>query len=174
LPQLTGVGSEREDLVLDFARALQQAAGTLLELANGGSLDSLLESLPQYKKARSVCSMVAGVRRHNLDPERVEDIKSLYQVDLGVVQSNLGVAENGAVWVEPKSVVERGLLFLCEHVVVLLPRTSIVADLHRAYETLTFRREFGCFISGPSKTADIEQALVIGAHGPRSLSVVLV
>lgn len=96
-------------------------------------------------------------------------------VDLAVCRGMFGVAENGAVWVTDGGTgYPRALLFLAQHLVLTLDPRQIVHNMHEAYGRLSFRqRGFGTFIAGPSKTADIEQSLVIGAHGPRSLTVLL-
>jgi hypothetical protein len=92
-----------------------------------------------------------------------------------VCEAVLGVAENGAVWLPGSRVSDRAALFLATHVVVVLDRSAIVDDLHSAYARINVASDaFGVFMAGPSKTADIEQSLVIGAHGPRSLTIVLV
>ena len=89
--------------------------------------------------------------------------------------ATLGVAENGAVWLAESQLVHRAAPFLTQHLAILLDRGQIVWNMHQAYTRLQVDAEaFGVFIAGPSKTADIEQALVIGAHGPRSLTVMLV
>ncbi|MCU0983250.1 MAG: LUD domain-containing protein, partial [Pirellulaceae bacterium] len=68
----------------------------------------------------------------------------------------------------------RVLFFIVQHLVLIVPADRVLHNLHEAYGQLRFDRpEFGLFISGPSKTADIEQSLVIGAHGARSLTVFL-
>jgi L-lactate dehydrogenase complex protein LldG len=91
-----------------------------------------------------------------------------------VCPGTFGVAENGAVWIADSVVPEPALLFLTQHLVLMLDRRQIVSNMHEAYERLSFdERSYGTFISGPSKTADIEQSLVIGAHGPRSVTVLL-
>lgn len=97
-------------------------------------------------------------------------------VQLGVARGELGVAENGAVAVLGRDAPHRALLFLAEHLVLLLPASHLVPDLHSAFRALPADALEGpalTWIAGPSKTADIEQTLVFGAHGPRSLLVVL-
>ena len=87
----------------------------------------------------------------------------------------IAVAESGAVWVVPESDALRQALFLAEWVLLVVRRDAVVATLHEAYARIgPPPGPFACFVAGPSKTADIEQALVIGAQGPRALSVALV
>lgn len=89
--------------------------------------------------------------------------------------ASLGVAENGAVWIATSDVMFRAGLFLAERVVIVVAADAIVATLHDAYDRIDIRATpFGLFVAGPSKTADIEQAMVIGAHGPKELTVIVV
>ena len=91
------------------------------------------------------------------------------------VKGSFGVAENGAVWIEalPEGATRRDL-FIHETLIISLDKTQIVNNMHEAYRRLGEQAdEYGLFISGPSKTADIEQALVFGAHGPKSLIIEL-
>ena len=84
------------------------------------------------------------------------------------------VAESGAVWWVPRDEAERRAAFLAESVILVVAREQLVGDLHAAYRQIDpAAAHYGCFVAGPSKTADIEQALVIGAHGPRALDVYL-
>jgi L-lactate utilization protein LutC len=94
--------------------------------------------------------------------------------DTVVLHGGPAVAESGAVWWVPADPEERRRAFLAERVVFLVPRDGLVDDLHAAYARIDpAAAPYGCFVSGPSKTADIEQALVIGVHGPRALVVCL-
>jgi L-lactate dehydrogenase complex protein LldG len=57
---------------------------------------------------------------------------------------------------------------------VVVRADTLVHNLHEAYERIQIPSPgFSMWLSGPSKTADIEQALVIGAHGARSCTVLL-
>lgn len=99
--------------------------------------------------------------------------EQLNTIDVAVIQGKLGVVENGAIWVE--NVEHRAIPFIAEHLILILDRDDIIPTMHEAYEVLTKREMpgFGVFISGPSKTADIEQSLVYGAQGPKSLTIIL-
>ena len=78
---------------------------------------------------------------------------------MAVVEGAFGVAENGAVWI-PQNVKHKALYFIAEALVIVLDRHSLVHNMQEAYELLAGQTyPFGTFISGPSKTADIEQAL---------------
>lgn len=98
----------------------------------------------------------------------------LERVEIAYISGTLGVAENGAIWLEESRMRNRLLPFICQHLVIVLDATRIVADMHEAYKHITLGKEgYGVFVAGPSKTADIEQSLVVGAHGARSLKVYL-
>jgi L-lactate dehydrogenase complex protein LldG len=109
----------------------------------------------------------------NEDPHTLEDI------DLAILNAHFGVAENGACWVTETQMLHRALPFITQHLALVIRRGDIVADMHQAYDRIAQLESasapygFATFIAGPSKTADIEQSLVLGAHGPMSLTVFL-
>jgi L-lactate dehydrogenase complex protein LldG len=99
----------------------------------------------------------------------------LRHLELGIVQGSLGVAENGAIWVSAENLPTRVLPFICEHLILVISADKIVGTMHEAYAVLPIDfPDYGVFISGPSRTADIEQSLVIGAHGPKRAHVFII
>jgi L-lactate dehydrogenase complex protein LldG len=107
------------------------------------------------------------------NPDEADDPHNLNGIDLAVVKGEIGVAENGCVWI-PQNVRQKAIYFIAENLVIILDKNKIVNNMHEAYEYIADTGyDFGVFISGPSKTADIEQALVIGAHGAKSVMVIL-
>jgi L-lactate dehydrogenase complex protein LldG len=103
------------------------------------------------------------------DPHELDDL------NLAILDAQFGVAENGAIWLDDSQLSLRAIPFITEHLVLVLKRTNLVPTLHQAYQKIGDQDSgFGLFIAGPSKTADIEQSLVIGAHGAKSLRVVLI
>jgi L-lactate dehydrogenase complex protein LldG len=108
------------------------------------------------------------MRRTSISPHALSD------VDYAIIDTRLAVAENGAVWVTEKGLSDRVLPFICQHLAVVLKAGDIVSNMHAAYEVINADDYgYGTFIAGPSKTADIEQSLVLGAHGPKSMTVFL-
>jgi L-lactate dehydrogenase complex protein LldG len=100
------------------------------------------------------------------------DPHSLQNVELAILRGQFGVAENGAIWLAEAEMGQRAVPYICQHLAVVLPATEVVPTMHAAYVRLgAGTGDFGCFIAGPSKTADIEQSLVLGAHGPKTMTV---
>lgn len=129
------------------------------------------ERFGDYKK---VCSEEKWFTK-NLAAEKMihpANSQELSELDVAIINGLVGVAENGAIWIECQN--HRVLPFIAQHLILTLKEENIVPTMHEAYDKLQERQQpgFGCFISGPSKTADIEQSLVYGAHGPISLTVI--
>ena len=113
-----------------------------------------------------------------MNPDTVSDARELMQVDVGILQGHIGVAENACIWI-PQTMRQKAVCFAPQQLVILLRREDIVSNMHQAYERIRLSSEyfrdypFGTFISGPSKTADIESALVYGAQAARAVTVIL-
>lgn len=96
----------------------------------------------------------------------------LYAVDIACMYGGIAVAENAAIWVAEKNMVNRILPFSTQQLWLVIDEKNIVNNMHEAYNLINIAAEgYGVFIAGPSKTADIEQSLVIGAHGPVAFTV---
>ncbi len=173
LPELPHFDVPEADPAVRFAEQLAAAGGRSHSAEGAGAVAATIGALPGVADAARLFSGVAAVAsRHPTGAPVVPG--DLSGVDVAVLPGAPAVAESGAVWVVPPDLLSRAALFLAERVVLVVPASSLVHTLHEAYAALDARPpRFGCFVSGPSKTADIEQALVIGAHGPRALDVVL-
>jgi len=96
----------------------------------------------------------------------------LADVELAIINAHFAVAENGSVWITEELVGHRAVPFICQHLAAVVYAKDIVPTMHKAYTRIgAVQYGWGAFIAGPSKTADIEQSLVLGAHGPRSMTV---
>ncbi|MBL8852321.1 MAG: LUD domain-containing protein [Planctomycetaceae bacterium] len=174
LPQIAP-GIQYEDPQRQFVETLAFVGGTCVVVRDRAEAHAHLATIEPYAQAAKRCSLVPGVGETNFDLAAIDDPHALQDVDYVVLAGELAVAENGAVWVSGEGVRHRVLYFLTQHLSLVVPAASLVHNLHEAYARLPVgKAPFGTFISGPSKTADIEQALVIGAHGARSLTVFLV
>jgi L-lactate dehydrogenase complex protein LldG len=120
-----------------------------------------------------IISLVNGME--NLSNSNLPTVAhELNELEVAIIQGQFGVAENGAIWLTDENLGLRALPFITEHLVIVLDEKSLVSNMHEAYQKIGQQYSgFGLFIAGPSKTADIEQSLVIGAHGAKSLRVVL-
>jgi L-lactate dehydrogenase complex protein LldG len=172
-PDLDGRWTTYADRERQLGEVLKFVGGEL-KVAPKGELESVLRGLPGLQGAKNVVSRVGVAGLATVDLDAVADPHQLEDVDVAVLAGEFAVAENAAVWVSDRTVRHRAVYFLAQHLVLVVPRKEIVDTLHQAYARIRFDSAgYGLFISGPSKTADIEQSLVIGAHGPRSLTLVL-
>ena len=171
LPEIAQFPVVEGDQAARFAEAARAGGSGVVEGSRADLNRMVREGYPDAERIVSLVADVPGTAPLPDDPH------DLAHTDLFVCEGTLGVAENGAVWLPASRLGgdRRAALFLATSVVIVLERRAVVPDMHAAYATLDVAAEpFGAFVAGPSKTADIEQSLVVGAHGPKSLTVVLV
>lgn len=167
LPTVPDFGGD--DSVERFTTVLTAIGGTVVRLAGPEEIVPTLQQI--YPDARVVASQVIPA---TLAVDANTTTAELADVDLAVIQGEFGVAENGTIWVPDTNMLNRALPTVTQHLVLLLDHRNLVATMHQAYARLPAGPSgYGVFIAGPSKTADIEQSLVVGAHGARSMVALL-
>ncbi|WP_127124704.1 LutC/YkgG family protein [Pseudoflavitalea rhizosphaerae] len=157
-----------EELVPAFIASLEPVGGAVITLKARNEIAAAVQE--HYPQMTHIADFVNHPRNSN--QALLHDAAS---IEVAVLEGRLGVAENGAIWLQESDCISRALPFITQHLVLVLEKTKIVDTMHSAYAQIDTTREgFGVFIAGPSKTADIEQSLVIGAHGAKSLLVLLI
>ena len=170
-PEMTFEPLAYEHPLEQFEKILQVAGASSVRLEAGQDVNEVIRSL--YPEARSIASNLPGITCATVNPDLLEDPRELDGTDVAVIRGEFGVLENGMVWVKQQTRY-KAVFFISEALVILLDRRRLVNNMHEAYaQPGCDDFGYGCFIAGPSKTADIEQALVIGAHGARAVTVIL-
>lgn len=159
------------DPLVEFKMMSRNNGANIIEVAPGQDLDTLVKEC--YPDAKTIASALPEIKSADRNPDTVADAQALDGTDVGVVRARFGVAENGCMWIE-QDVREKAVYFISEYLVILLPQSRIYNNMHEAYRHLEFNdNNFGTFIAGPSKTADIAQVLVVGAQAARGVTIFL-
>ena len=161
------------DLVKQFISISAAVGGEAVELPEGMDVNEYI--LKRYPNMNAIASNMPEITCATMNPDDVEVAQDLNGTDLAVVKGEIGVAENGCVWI-PQTVKHKIIYFIAERLVILLEKNNLVNNMAEAYAKIEQmpKYNFATFISGPSKTADIEQTLVKGAHGAMEALVILI
>ena len=172
LPNLTFLGLDTFDVLEKYKTVLKGIGGEFVEVPNYEAIIDFVKKNYDIQK-RIITTIpelatIASLDWFNEDPHTLED------VELTLVKAHFGVAENSALWVTDDILGQRVSTFIPQYLAIIVNKKDIVATMHQAYDRIGNQEYgFGTFIAGPSKTADIEQSLVLGAHGARGLMVFL-
>ncbi|MBQ5548941.1 MAG: LUD domain-containing protein [Prevotella sp.] len=159
------------DPLLQFMNMTKSVGGNAIEVDAGRDINELIREL--YPDAKEIASNLPEITIATRNPDEVGRARDLNGTDVGIIRGKFGVAENGCVWI-PQQMKEKAVCFISENLIILLPKSQIVNNMHEAYRRIEFNDYgYGTFISGPSKTADIAQVLVMGAQAARSATVLL-
>ena len=173
LPENISFDADFTDAAAKFSEILRGIGGELVAVENLDAVKNDFEK--RFPNVRNVVCTVENLDLGDVDLAAVADAHDLADVEVAILRGQFGVAENGAIWLTDADIGQHRVLpFMAQHLVLILDKSHVVSNMHDAYRLLKLTETgFGVFIAGPSKTADIEQSLVIGAHGARSLVVYL-
>jgi L-lactate dehydrogenase complex protein LldG len=174
MPDLSDIkATTYQEPLVQFVKMSEMVGGQVIEVDPGRDVNVLIREL--FPDAKEIASNLPEITIATRNPDTVGRARDLNGTDVGVIRGQFGVAENACVWI-PQTMKEKAICFISENLVILLPKSQIVNNMHEAYKRIEFDKTYdgyGTFISGPSKTADIAQVLVMGAQAARSATILL-
>lgn len=170
-----------EELEILFAEQLTNVAGNFIFCENGVDfIENILELAERFNWRKIYCwePELQALLSHYEFPFYQTD-KDFEQAEVGITLCEALIARNGSVMVSNKDAAGRRLSIYPHQHIVIARTGQLVLDLKDAFQML--KNKYGnqipsmiSTITGPSRTADIEKTLVLGAHGPKELFVFLI
>ena len=171
LPDISMFKGDNTDLVQKYMDVFKTIGGNSFLVNDMAAVKKMIHK--NYDTSKRIVTTVPELGYELISAS--EDPHTYDDVELAIINAHFSVAENGAVWLTEEVMGQRIIPYICQHLAVIVNAKNIVPTLHEAYQKIGIGDYgFGGFIGGPSKTADIEQALVLGAHGPLSLTVFII
>jgi L-lactate dehydrogenase complex protein LldG len=175
LPKAVSFGTTYPNLTEKFCEMLSVVGGVAVLVPDFSAIGTYLKNPANgYMGVVGVATTLPELAHlADFDLAAVSDPHELAGLNLAIIGGQLGVAENGAIWVDERNLPHRVLPMITQYLAIVIHEKNLVLTMHHAYDGRlnVAQTGFGTFIAGPSKTADIEQSLVIGAHGARGLTV---
>jgi len=175
------------DLVEQFKSELEKVSAEFIQLENSDKLSSVLQKLltesevnqiavSDENQIKEITESLEGIKIFKAVefqyPERKEEIS---QINASLVYASNGIADIGSVVFYYDDTKTTYPHFLCDWTVVLLKSSTIVANQFDLMKNIEIEKAKNMvFVTGPSRTADIEKTLVLGAHGPRRVTVIMI
>lgn len=157
------------------AKTIAEARDTLLQLVKSANATKVVAVESPLQQAAKISDAIhsLGIRVYNQPSEIALHAET---ADIGISDVKFGIAESGSVCQDAYSIESRLVSTLPPLHVVFLNSTNIVPGIEDAMNILSqiYDRGYISFITGPSRTADIERVLTIGVHGPSRLIIIAV
>ena len=166
MPDMKIDGIQYVDILQQFIEMTKAVGGHVIEASKDDDPNDLVRmaypdaevfatNLPEIELSKLVNNAAGKCNPDKVklrNPDTMAEANGLNGTDVGVVRGQIGVAENGCVWI-PQTMKEKAMLFISEYLVIFLDRDGIVDNMHEAYDVIEMdpRYNFGTFISGPSK-----------------------
>ena len=181
---MPAVSESFEDQIKLFAKNAGDLKATFKLVKDAGELDAQLRSTRDVEGWKHVAahhgplaeSAVRALGLPALFTDSGYDKHALEQCDVGISECDALIAQTGTVLVTSRSAGGRALSCLPPHHIVIARREQLLPDLPAAFALI--KQKYGAkfpsmisFITGPSRTGDIERILVLGAHGPKKLTI---
>ncbi|HEY2328195.1 MAG TPA: lactate utilization protein [Verrucomicrobiae bacterium] len=184
---LPSVGASSDGQFTLFAKNCAELKADFQLLASREELKTALAKISAAEKWRHIASHDGELSNFAskspglpaLLTDQGYDAQELEKCDAAITECDALIAQTGGVVVTSRSTGGRALSILPPHHVVIARREQLVADLPAAFALLTQKYapdypSMISFITGPSRTGDIERILVLGAHGPKKLTILCI
>ena len=149
MPSLDDIkGITYPDPLVQFIKMSESVGGQVIEVAEGRDINTLIKEL--YPDAKEIASNLPEITIATRNPDTIESAQALNGTDVGIIRGKFGVAENACIWI-PQQMKEKAVCFISENLVILLPKSQIVNNMHEAYKRIEFDETYdgyGTFIRG--------------------------
>ena len=115
--------------LVQFVKMTEMVGGQAIEVDPGRDINVLIREL--FPDAKEIASNLPEITIATRNPDTVGRARDLNGTDVGIIRGKFGVAENACVWI-PQTMKEKAICFISENLIILLPKSQIVNNMHEA------------------------------------------